>query len=59
MVNEEIYVLTKHARFQSDYIEDLPIYRRRYYLHLLDTENKKVNEMQEKVNKKFNKRPMK
>lgn len=39
MVNEEIYVLTKHAKFQAEYIEGIPVYRRRNYLALLQKEN--------------------
>ena len=38
MVNEEIYVLTKHAKFQSEYIENIPVYRRRYFLYLFEKE---------------------
>lgn len=48
MLNEEIFILTKHGKFQADYIEKIPIYRRRYYLHLL---NKEFEKTQEEVNK--------
>lgn len=48
MVNEEIYILTKHAKFQAEYIENLPIYRRRYYLHLLDKEIDEIERLRKK-----------
>jgi hypothetical protein len=54
MVNEEIYILTKHGKFQADYVEKLPIYRRRHFLHLLDVENEKIREEQEKTERKYN-----
>jgi hypothetical protein len=49
MVDEEIYILTKHARFQADYIENLPIYRRRHYLHLLHKENEEIERLQDQA----------
>lgn len=52
MVNEEIYILTKHAKFQASYIENLPVYRRRYFLHLLQTENDEIEKMQERERSK-------
>lgn len=38
-MNEEIYILTKHANFDAKYIENIPIYRRRHFLELLKEEN--------------------
>jgi len=52
MVNEEIYVLTKHAKFQAEYIENIPIYRRRYFLHLLQDENEKMEKERERMEQK-------
>jgi len=52
MVNEEIYILTKHAKFQADYIENLPIYRRRNYLRLLEKENEEIERLQEEAQRK-------
>jgi len=49
MVDEEIYVLTKHAKFQADYIENLPIYRRRHFLHLLQRENDEIERLQDQA----------
>ena len=57
MVDEEIYILTKHANFQADYIENLPIYRRRHYLFLLQRENEEIEKQQEKAKNKNNFRP--
>ena len=57
MVNEEIYILTKHAKFQADYIEKLPIYRRRHFLHLLQEENEEIERLQEQASRKNNFRP--
>jgi len=57
MVDEEIYILTKHAKFQADYIEKIPIFRRRHYLFLLQRENEEIEKMHEKANQKNNFRP--
>jgi len=57
MVNEEIYILTKHAKFQADYIENLPIYRRRHFLFLLERENDEIEKLQEQAKNKANFRP--
>ena len=57
MVDEEIYILTKHANFQADYIENLPIYRRRHYLFLLQKENEEIEKQQEKARSKNSFRP--
>jgi hypothetical protein len=56
MVDEEIYILTKHAKFQADYIESLPIYRRRHFLHLLQKENEEIERLQEQTQNKSNSR---
>jgi len=52
MINQEIYVLTKHGRFQAEYVENLPIYRRRYFLELFHEENEKIQSEYDKLNKK-------
>jgi len=57
MVNEEIYILTKHAKFQADYVENLPVYRRRHFLHLLQEENEEVERLQDQAAQKNNFRP--
>jgi len=57
MVDEEIYILTKHAKFQADYIENLPIYRRRHFLFLLNKENDEIEKMQDRERNKNNFRP--
>jgi len=57
MVDEEIYILTKHAKFQADYIEKLPIYRRRHFLFLLEREHEEIEKMQEKAQNRNNFRP--
>jgi len=57
MVDEEIYILTKHAKFQADYVENLPIYRRRHFLFLLQKENEEVKRIQEREKNKYNTRP--
>jgi len=59
MVNEEIYILTKHAKFQADYIENLPIYRRRHFLFLLQKENEEIERIQDQARNKNNFRPRK
>lgn len=52
MVNEEIFVLTKHAKFQADYVENIPIYRRRHFLHLLHKENEEIERLQDQAKNK-------
>jgi len=59
MVNEEIYILTKHAKFQADYIENLPIYRRRHFLFLLQRENEEIERLQDEAKRSNNFRPRK
>jgi hypothetical protein len=52
MVDEEIYILTKHAKFQGEYIEKLPIYRRRHFLHLLEKENEEIQRQQDAASRR-------
>jgi hypothetical protein len=52
MVDEEIFILTKHAKFQADYIEHLPIYRRRHFLFLLQKENEEIERLTEQAKSK-------
>jgi hypothetical protein len=49
MVNEEIYILTKHAKFQAEYVENLPIYRRRHFLYLLQRENEEIERLKDQA----------
>jgi hypothetical protein len=57
MVDEEIYILTKHAKFQAEYIENLPIYRRRHFLFLLQKEHDEVERLNDQARSKNNFRP--
>lgn len=57
MIDEEIYILTKHAKFEANYIEKIPVYRRRYFLFLLQKENEEIEKIIEKEKKKHNFRP--
>lgn len=52
MVNEEIYYLTKHGRFEASYIENIPIYRRRHFLYLLQDELERTQEEYDKAERK-------
>jgi phage terminase Nu1 subunit (DNA packaging protein) len=52
MVNEEIYVLTKHGKFEASYVESIPVYRRRHFLHLLQEEAERMEEEMEKAERK-------
>jgi len=49
MLDEEIFLLTKHGRFQADYVENIPIYRRRHYLYLLNKEFEAIEEQNQKI----------
>jgi len=52
MVNKEIYYLTKHGRFQAEYVENLPVYKRRYFIYLLNDEIEKQNNEIERAKRK-------
>lgn len=45
---EEVYLLTKHGRFSSDYLEKIPVFKRRYFLNLMKEEADEVRREQEK-----------
>jgi hypothetical protein len=49
MVMEEIYLLTKHANFSSEYVENIPVYKRRFYLNMLKEELEETKAAQEKA----------
>lgn len=55
MVLEEIYLLTKHANFESEYIEKIPVYKRRFYLHKLKEELEAQKAAQEKAQRQSSK----
>ena len=46
---EEIYLLTKHANFSSEYIEKIPVFKRRFYLNMLKEELEDTQKAQEKA----------
>jgi hypothetical protein len=52
MVMQETYLLTKHGHFNAEYIEDIPVYKRRYYLNLLKEEADAHKAEQEKMSRK-------
>ncbi len=54
MVMEEIYLLTKHAKFNAEYIERIPVYKRRFYLNLLKEELEDTKKAQERAQAKAN-----
>lgn len=49
---EEIYLLTKHANFSSEYIEKIPVFKRRFYLNMLKEELEDTQKAQEKAQAK-------
>lgn len=51
MIDEETYLLTRHGKFDASYIEKIPVYKRRYFLHLLEKEAEKIEEESEKARK--------
>jgi len=57
MVDEEIYILTKHAKFQADFVERIPIYRRRHFLFLLEKEHEEIEKMRDREQNKNSFRP--
>ena len=52
MVMEEIYLLTKHGNFSSSYVENIPVYKRRYYLNLLKEEFEEKKREMDKAERK-------
>jgi len=48
MVLEEIFILTHHGDFDSEYIENIPVYKRRFHLNLLKEEFDQIRREQEK-----------
>lgn len=53
MVMQEIYILTKHANFSAEYVENLPTWKRRYYVHLLEKEVEETKKQQENQSRKM------
>lgn len=49
---EEIFLLTKHANFSSNYIEKIPVYKRRFYLKMLRDELEEHKKAREKAEAK-------
>lgn len=49
---EEIYILTKHGKFNSLYIEGIPVYKRRFYLNMLKEEFELQKAEQERAEQK-------
>jgi hypothetical protein len=49
MLDEEIYLLTKHGNFQAEYIESIPIFKRRHFLYLLNKEFEAIEEQNQKI----------
>jgi hypothetical protein len=56
MVTEEIYILTKHAKFGAEYAENIPVYKRRFFLDLLQKENEMIEEERKKQERKYNRK---
>jgi len=52
MVMDEIYVLTKHGKFTAEYIETIPIYKRRYFLHLMEEEADEIKKERDRAERK-------
>jgi hypothetical protein len=52
MVMEEIYLLVKHGNFNASYIEDIPVYKRRFNLNLLKEEFERNKAEQERISSK-------
>lgn len=54
---QEIYILTKHANFSAEYVENLPTWKRRYYIDLLEREVDEVKKQQEAQSRKARSSP--
>jgi hypothetical protein len=53
MITEETYILTKHSNFDSEYVENIPIYKRRYFLDLLEKENEMIKKENDKMLRQY------
>ncbi|MFW6242846.1 MAG: hypothetical protein ACOC2W_01680 [bacterium] len=51
MILDEIYLLTKHSNFSYKDLENLPTYKRRYFLHKLKNDIDQINEQNRRVSK--------
>ena len=40
--------MTKHGRFSAEYIEKIPVFKRRYFLNLMKEEADEIRKEQEK-----------
>ena len=49
---DEIYVLTRHGRFSAEYIEIIPVHKRRYFLHLMEAEADEIKKERERLERK-------
>jgi hypothetical protein len=47
MIEEELYILVKHANFGYDEAKNLPVYSRRLHLGFLQKELKETKEIQD------------
>jgi len=56
-LDEEIYVLAKHANLGAEYVERLPVYRRRHFLYLFQKEQEEIEKVHEQARSKNNIRP--
>ena len=52
MVMEEIFILTRHGKFQADYLEKIPVYKRRQNLYFLQKELAETERQQEAIRNK-------
>lgn len=55
MIINEIYILSKHGNFEAEYIENIPVYKRRYYLNILNEEFEKIEKYREREMSKVKK----
>ena len=49
---DEIYVLTKHGKFNAEYLEEIPVFKRRYFLHLMEEEADQIKKERERLERK-------
>lgn len=52
MVLDEIYTLTKHSNFTPEYLELIPVYKRRYFINRLKEDIDAIEKEHEKISRR-------
>jgi hypothetical protein len=56
MVLDEMYALIKHSNFSFNDLNDLPTYKRRYFINKLKDDIEEINKQNESISNSIKKR---